>query len=99
MRMMRLTVFSLLIVTACAGVPRPDTDLCTANAPAKHWKCYNLLKDYDDRGQRNPEAKATFKPLNSISDANKMTGTDPKGFGNLKAYINKLKAAAEQRCQ
>lgn len=96
---MRLTVFSLLLVCGCAGVPRPDTDLCVANVPGKNRKCYNLLRDYDNTGERIPGAKPTYKPLTSLNDINKSVMTDPTGFANLKAYLRKLRDEATRSCQ
>jgi hypothetical protein len=94
----RLIIFSLALC-GCVGIQRPDTDLCINNAPAKHKKCYNMLRDYDDNGKLKPGAKAFFKPLNSINDVNKDLDIDPKGLGNLKAYINQLKDEYQRRCQ
>lgn len=96
---MRLMVCSLILLAACAGVPRPDTDLCIANVPGKNRKCYNLLKDYDDNGNLVASAKPTYKSLSSLDDINKNATTDPKGLANLKAYIRKLRDEASSRCQ
>jgi hypothetical protein len=94
----RLMVFSLLLI-GCASVPRPNTDICIVNAPAKHRKCYNLLKDYDDEGNLKPGAAASYKPASKIEDLNKNATTDPKGLANLKAYLRKLREESKSRCQ
>lgn len=83
-------IFSILLV-ACS-VPRPDTDICIANAPEKHLKCYNLKKDYDNNGERDPNAKPTYKPFAQIEDVNKFALTDPDGLANLKIYLQDLRA-------
>lgn len=65
-----------------------------------HKYCRNLLQDFDSNGNLK-----TFKdkdgniqpippriiPIKSIEDLNKMVGTDPDGWANLKAYVNLLK--------
>ncbi len=94
-----LTAFSLLLLAACAGVPRPDTDLCIINAPAKHLKCYNMARDYDESGQLLPSAKPTFRPASVIKDVNKYMAIDTKGLANLKTYINTLRDELSRRCQ
>lgn len=95
---MRLMAFSLLIACSCA-IQRPDTDLCIVNAPAEHLKCYNMLRDYDDRGNLKSGAQATFRPAHSVRDINKYLATDPKGLANLKTYIGQLRDEYENRCQ
>lgn len=93
--MIALTIFSLL---GCAGIKRPDTDLCTVNVPAMHKKCYNTLNDYDDSGALLPDAKAKIIPLLGLIDLNKNTTVDPDGWANLKSYIKELRQAYEQGC-
>jgi hypothetical protein len=92
---MRSTKLPTLLLTACSlaacGVPRPDTDLCVVNAEAKHRKCYNLSRDYDDDGLLIPGAVPSFRPAVSVDDLNKNICTDPDGWANLKAYIKKLR--------
>jgi len=76
---------------ACAVVPRPDTDILTVNAPGSHLRGYNLKRDYDDEGNRKPDAKPTIKPVSGLADLNKMTCTDPKGLENLITYGKNLR--------
>lgn len=83
-------VAALLILSACS-VPRPNTDICIANAPANHLICYNLKKDYDNDGNRNPNAKPSYKPLTTVEDINKFACTDPDGLAELKIYLQDLR--------
>lgn len=97
--MKQLRMLWMVFSISCSSVPRPNTDICIANVPAKHRICYNLLRDYDDNGNLTPGAKPSYKPLSSLNDINKNAMTDPKGLANLKAYIRKLRNEANQRCQ
>lgn len=93
--MMLLISFSIF-AAGCAGVERPDTDICIANAPAKHLKCYNMKRDYNDDGRLKKDAKPFFKPFSKIEDVNKFMLTDPeKGIPNLKAFINDMRDLCE----
>lgn len=56
-----LVVFSSLMA-ACASIPRPNADTCTANVPALHLRCYNLRDDYDGNGELRPGARAHYFP-------------------------------------
>ena len=94
-----LTTFLIIFEVGCVTVQRPDTDLCVVNAGAGHLKCYNMKKDFDDQGNRKPDAAATFKPAKTVDDLNKFVCTDLQGFENLKIYLNELKAAAQRSCK
>lgn len=100
--MTRLTVFSFILLGACA-IPRPRTELCIVNAPAAHSKCYWMDTDYDQNGNLLPGAVAHLLPARTVSDLNKamMIPFAPSGQGiaNFKAYVNKLKEEYETRCQ
>ncbi len=84
---MRLTAFSLLLLAGC-GVPRPDTELCIVNLPAKHLTCYNMSRDYGQDGQLLPGVRAHFMPIPSL---NKYLVIDPTSLGHLKAYLQILR--------
>lgn len=91
-----LTALSISFsLVSCAGVERPDTDVCVANVPALHERCYNLKKDYDDQGNRRPDAKPktiVYKDEAAmLAGLNKKTCVDPDGLANLKAYIDELR--------
>jgi hypothetical protein len=96
MRLMMLLA-ACSILAGCNSVPRPDTDLCVNNAQLFHKKCYNLARDYDDAGNLKPDAKPIFKPLASLSDADKDVCTSPAGWANLKAYIRALREVDARR--
>lgn len=83
-----LMIFSL---SACAGVGRPDTDLCVVNAAFDEIECYNLREDYSEEGKLKPGAKVEVKDILSLSDLDKHVCTTPDGFAELKAYINLLR--------
>lgn len=89
-----LTAFSLLV--GCAGIERPNTDVCIINAPNRNRRCQNMNTDYDDNGKLNPAAKPIYRSNASIQDLNKFlcidspTGTTD-GQAALKAYLTKLR--------
>ncbi len=86
-------LFVSFSLVGCASIPRPDTYLGVVNAPAGHVKGYNLRSDYDADGNLKPGAKAEFRPAKSVYDVNKYICTDPDGFAELKAYIQKIRDA------
>ena len=99
-RMMLFAIFScvfLLVLTGC-GVERPDTNLYVVNAPGGYAKGYNMKRDYDANGQLKPDAKAIKIKAEEIYDLNKFICTDPTGFANLKAYVQKMREAYKD-CQ
>lgn len=79
------------ILTSCATVPRPDTDLCVVNAEGPYQMCFNMKSDYKSDGKLKPDAKPKYKPALTVMDLNKNICTDPDGFANLRAYITKLR--------
>lgn len=95
---MRLLIALLISFSfiACSTVKRPDTDLCIVNAPVEHMKCYNLLRDYNDAGERDPLAKPSYREAKSVSDLNKYTCTDVPGLAHLKIYIQELRDALDK---
>ena len=95
---MRLMTLLMVCSCACSTIPRPDTNLCVVNVPGKHLKCYNLKRDYDGDGNRNPDAKPTIVPISSLNDLNKFIATDPDGFANLKAYVQKIREEYNNKC-
>lgn len=85
------SILSLGMLSNCANIPKPDTNLCIANVPLSHFTCYNLKNDYDDNGNIKKDSKPTFKDLKSLEDINKNICTDPDGFANLKTYVRLLR--------
>lgn len=85
------TIFSILIISGCSSLERPDTNLCIINAPLNQMKCYNLKEDYDERGVITFEALPSIIPIEGVEDINKFICTDPNSFANLKAYIKALR--------
>ena len=65
---MKLILLSLtaLSICSCAGVSRPDADICGINfatdKPA-HLTCFNVLKDFDAQGVLLSTAKAHQKHI------------------------------------
>lgn len=99
-----LTLLLMIFSSGCATVERPDTDMCVVNVPGEHAKCYNLKRDYNDDGSRNPSAIPTYRPIDrtkklSLDDLNKNTCVDPDGLANLKSYIRELRDAYERECK
>jgi hypothetical protein len=70
---------------------RPDTDVLIVNAPGGYLRGYNLKRDYDKDGNRNPDAKPIIKPASSLNDINKYACTDPKGLENLTVSVRILR--------
>jgi hypothetical protein len=75
----------------CAVVPRPDTDILGINADLSHLRGYNLKRDYDDDGNRKPDAKPIVRPISGLADINKYMCTDPKGYEHLITYGKNLR--------
>lgn len=89
-------------LVACAGIEKPDAEVCIVNAPAFNRKCYNLKTDYDENGKLRREAVAKYKPNVHIKDLNKATVLDSEtgfedGLAEVKAYIKNLREAYEKK--
>jgi hypothetical protein len=93
-----LIAFSL---SGCAGIQKPNTDLCIVNAPpgdttTHKRKCYNMATDFDDNGVRLPAAKPVYRENPTVQDLNKFlvidspTGT-VDGQAALQAWVQKLR--------
>lgn len=84
-----------LMASSCSRIQRPDTDLYVVNVPDLKVRGYNLKRDYDDSGNRKPDAVAfevKFKDeAEMLVYLNKATCTNPQGLAHLKAYIEELR--------
>ena len=96
-----LSSFSLLLVlAACASVPRPDTNVYRISAKdTAKARGYNMLADYDNEGRRLPGAKPREVPLHSLKDVHGWACTDAQGFENLQAYLRNLREYAKENCR
>ncbi len=72
-------------------IQRPDTNIYGVNAPGYRLEGYNMKKDYDNDGNRKPDAKKTIKLVSGLSDINKWICTDPEGYENLLTYGKNLR--------
>lgn len=95
---------TILVLTSCASIKRPNVDLCIVNAPNKVRKCYNMERDYDENGRLIRGAKAVYRKNESVEDLNKGlfvdSDTGPEdGLARLKAYIKELREEQEKGCQ
>lgn len=84
------TIFSLILLSGCGGIKRPDSDLCVINVPGQTMKCYNLNHDYTSEGKLKSDAVPKYKPVLTLDDVNKLTCTDPDGLANLKVFIKEM---------
>lgn len=90
---MRQTTFWIsfsVLLSGCAGIPRPNTDLCIVNAPAHEMRCYNMEKDYDNKGNRKLDAEPQTKFIDGLGNLDKHLCLDPDSTANLKAYLRKI---------
>lgn len=111
---MRLTtlvsICSALILAGCSGaVDRPNADAKWINKPALKLVGYNLKTDYDQYGNRLPEAKPKEQVFGSCDEMlqalNVSVCFDPKGQKEVKRslnesqeYISLLKEKCGMRC-
>lgn len=106
---MRWIIFSLLFLPGCAAIERPNVDLLVVNAPKKYARGYNFKTDYNDSGDRLPDAKPKFYPAEKVEDLNKwfcVNMRDEKGEQQpadalklMTAYIKKLREEYERGCK
>lgn len=93
MNAIKLLTICSIIFSGC-GVPRPDTDLCVFNTELLYKYCYNLKSDYNNDGTRKKSAVPKRYQYQDQADMmramDKTVGTDPKGFGNLKSYVQEM---------
>jgi hypothetical protein len=76
-------------------VERPNTNLYGVNVPGLKVRGYNLNRDYDENGNRKPDAVAFEVKFVDYAAMlvylNKATCTDPDGLAALKTYIELLR--------
>jgi hypothetical protein len=91
-----------LMANSCHRVERPNTDIYGVNVPDLSVRGYNLKKDYDDDGNRKPDAKPFVvkfpSELEMLQYLNKSTCTNPDGLANLKAYLVLLRKQIDNDC-
>jgi hypothetical protein len=88
-RLMRhLSVFSLLALTACQNVERPNANACWVNASGGYKRCYNLLTDYDSNGIRLPNAKPKDVPISELKHLNGALTFDASSQRELKRFMD-----------
>ena len=62
-----LVSFSSLLV-ACGGIERPDAVSTYISATTLKTTSYNIKKDYDDQGNRKPDAKPVVRRFKSAEE-------------------------------
>lgn len=98
--MIRFSICSALLLAACAGGPkRPDTNILGINAVGHKARGHNMLKDYDSDGNLKPGAQSIEVPINSLSDLQGWTCTDPQGLRNLKVFLKEVRTYAKDKCK
>lgn len=106
---MRSIIFSFLLLSGCAAIQRPPVDFLIVNAPKKYARGYNFKTDYNDNGDRLPNAVPKIYPAEKIEDLNKwfcVNMRDDKGVQQpadalklMTAYIKKLREEYERGCK
>ena len=97
-------VTTLLVVSSCASIQRPNVDVGIVNAPGKRVKYYNLERDYDADGKLKPGAVPTYRPFAKLEDLNKRLCLDSdagpeEAIARFKAYVRNLREAYERDCK
>lgn len=90
---MRIACFiAFVVVSGCSSMPyRPNSNLCFINAPKSHCRGFNLLRDYDENGDRLPDAVPFVKPITSLDDLNKGAWMDVDSYVELVVYLRELR--------
>lgn len=103
--MMNSSTFSWLLagvtilLVGCAGVQRPDADICGVNASASKLHCYNLKKDYSNDGTLLANSVAKDKPISSLQDLNAGIYFSPTDVEKVKVWISDMRAWAKDHCK
>lgn len=107
MRFMAGKVLLILVVSSLSScgkdAPKPHILACIVNAPAKHRKCYQLDKDYNDDGSLKAGAVPVIRANASLEDLNKaftIDAVEPEvpasnglvdALASFKAYLKMLR--------
>lgn len=98
--MTRLTTLCLTFsLIGCAGVKRPDANVCGINAVSSNLRCYNILKDYSNDGTLNANAKPTLVPISGLNDLNAGIYFSPIDVEKLKVWIGDMRSWAKEHCK
>lgn len=87
-------IFSLLMA-GCSSIERPDSNLCGINAVGLRLHCYNLKKDFNNKGQRLKNAKplvVQFKTEKEMLDfMNKGFMMDVTSFERTNVFVKEVR--------
>lgn len=91
-----LAIFLIAILSACAGIPKPEGLGCVAFAKRNYSICYDLSKDFDEDGNVVPGARGQKVPL-TVQAIDRHVHFDPDSYASLKAFALKHKARCEAK--
>lgn len=94
--MMLLNICSLV---GCAGVQRPDANICGINAVSSNLRCYNIRKDYNNDGILDANAKPVIVPLSGLNDLNAGAYLSPLDLEKVKVWLGDLRTWAKDHCK
>jgi hypothetical protein len=98
---MRALILLLVIssLVGCAGVQRPDANICGINAVSSNLRCYNIKNDYSNDGTLDPKAKPVIIPLSGLNDLNAGLYFSPLDLEKLKVWIGDMRNWAKAHCK
>ena len=86
-------------IIGCAGVQRPDADICGVNAKSSKLRCYNIKNDFNDDGTRKPDAQPVNKKISSLNDLNGGIYVSPADFEKFKVWLGDSRDWISNHCQ
>lgn len=99
-RYLALSMTFLSIFEGCVSrVPRPSAEVCWVNAPGGRKECFNVKTDYDDLGNRLPDAKPKIVHITGLQDLNINLCVDIPSQKALSAYRTEVNAWIDNHCQ
>ena len=99
----RLTIaLSIYSLTGCAGVSRPDADVCGINYAtdaAAHLTCYNIKNDFNDDGTLKSTAKSHKKLIPTPQSLNAGKYISKEDWPKIQVWLQDLRDYATNNCQ
>lgn len=93
------TLFLTFSLLGCSHIQKPDSNIYGVNAKSHELRGYNIKTDYDDNGDRKPDAKPKIYELKSLDQLHGWFCTDPVSLQRIKVLIDDVRDELKSRCQ
>lgn len=90
------------ISSGCAGVQRPDADICGINFAsdaAAHLTCYNIRSDFDANGTLIAGHHSHRKPIGQPQSLNAGKYISKEDWPKFQVWLQDIRSWSQNHCQ